>query len=68
MPDACWDVGVLRRHRSPSLALYLSTMAAAYNSQYLETYDGHFMAVYGVRWNKFHQRVFLSASADWTGL
>lgn len=24
------------------------------------------MAVYGVRWNKFHQRVFLSASADWT--
>jgi len=38
----------------------------AYNSQYLETYDGHFMAVYGVRWNRFHQRVFLSASADWT--
>ena len=38
----------------------------AYNSQYLETYEGHFMAIYAVRWNKLHPRVFLSASADWT--
>eukprot|EP00164_Ancoracysta_twista_P000985 GFYU01001289.1.p1 GENE.GFYU01001289.1~~GFYU01001289.1.p1 ORF type:complete len:672 (+),score=254.71 GFYU01001289.1:267-2282(+) len=38
----------------------------AYNSQYLETYEGHHMAVYGVRWNTFHPNVFLSASADWT--
>jgi dynein intermediate chain 1 len=38
----------------------------AYNSQYLDTYEGHFMAIYAVRWNKFHPRIFLSASADWT--
>ena len=24
------------------------------------------MAVYAVRWNKFHPRIFLSASADWS--
>eukprot|EP01006_Ploeotia_vitrea_P041816 TRINITY_DN66575_c6_g4_i1.p1 TRINITY_DN66575_c6_g4~~TRINITY_DN66575_c6_g4_i1.p1 ORF type:complete len:627 (+),score=104.57 TRINITY_DN66575_c6_g4_i1:51-1931(+) len=38
----------------------------AYNSQYLETYEGHYMSVYSVQWNKFHPNVFLSASADWT--
>jgi len=38
----------------------------AYNSQYLETYEGHLMAIYAVRCNHFHPRVFLSASADWT--
>jgi len=38
----------------------------AYNSQYLETYDSHHMAVYTVRWNHFHPNVFLSCSADWT--
>jgi dynein intermediate chain 1 len=38
----------------------------AYSGQYLETYEGHHMAVYAVRWNPFHPRVFLSCSADWT--
>eukprot|EP00899_Mesostigma_viride_P011545 jgi/Mesvir1/20391/Mv12295-RA.1 len=38
----------------------------AYNSQYLETYKGHHMSVYAVRWNCWHPRVFLSCSADWT--
>ena len=38
----------------------------AYNSQYLETYEGHHMAVYAARWNPYHPRVFLSCSADWT--
>ncbi|CAG9332137.1 unnamed protein product [Blepharisma stoltei] len=38
----------------------------AYSGQYLDTYDGHFMAVYSVKWNKFHPKIFLSASADWT--
>lgn len=30
------------------------------------TYNGHNLAVYKVRWNKFHPRTFISASADWT--
>ncbi|KAK3240083.1 Dynein, 78 kDa intermediate chain, flagellar outer arm [Cymbomonas tetramitiformis] len=38
----------------------------AYNSQYLETYKGHNMSVYTVKWNNQHPKVFLSASADWT--
>ena len=38
----------------------------AYNSQYLETYAGHHMAVYTIRWNPFHSGVFISCSADWT--
>mmetsp|Transcript_18229 Transcript_18229/g.17563 ORF Transcript_18229/g.17563 Transcript_18229/m.17563 type:complete len:673 (+) Transcript_18229:109-2127(+) len=38
----------------------------AYSGQYLETYQGHHMAIYTVKWNPFHPRVFLSCSADWT--
>ena len=38
----------------------------AYSGQYLETYEGHHMAVYAVRWNPFHPRIFISCSADWT--
>jgi dynein intermediate chain 1 len=38
----------------------------AYSGQYLETYDGHYLSVYSVKWNKYHPRIFLSCSADWT--
>lgn len=38
----------------------------AHSGQYLENYTGHYMAVYAVRWNPFHPRVFISCSADWT--
>ena len=38
----------------------------AYSGQYLKTYEGHHMAVYAVKWNPFHERIFLSCSADWT--
>eukprot|EP00636_Phaeomonas_parva_P014783 CAMPEP_0118873914 /NCGR_PEP_ID=MMETSP1163-20130328/15537_1 /TAXON_ID=124430 /ORGANISM="Phaeomonas parva, Strain CCMP2877" /LENGTH=680 /DNA_ID=CAMNT_0006809237 /DNA_START=42 /DNA_END=2084 /DNA_ORIENTATION=+ len=38
----------------------------AYSGQYLETYHGHHMAVYTLKWNPFHERVFISCSADWT--
>jgi len=38
-----------------------------YTGQYLTTYrNGHHMAVYAVRWNPFHPKLFLSCSADWT--
>lgn len=37
-----------------------------YSSQFLDTYHAHHMAVYAVRWNTFHPRVFASCSADWT--
>merc|ERR1712087_752427 len=38
----------------------------AFSGQYLETYEGHTMAVYSVKWNPFHPKIFISASADWT--
>lgn len=38
----------------------------AYSGQYLETYEGHHMAVYAVKWNPYHEDIFLSCSADWT--
>ncbi|KAI9017369.1 WD40-repeat-containing domain protein [Gaertneriomyces semiglobifer] len=37
-----------------------------YNNQYLMTFEGHQMAIYNVRYNKFLNNIFLSASADWT--
>lgn len=44
----------------------LQLYSKAYNCQLLQSYEGHHMAVYTVRWNPFHPRVFLSASADWS--
>jgi len=38
----------------------------AYNTQMLRTYEGHHRAVYAVKWNPFHPRIFISCSADWT--
>ena len=38
----------------------------AYSGQYIETYEGHHMAVYSVKWNPFDERIFISCSADWT--
>lgn len=32
----------------------------------MQTFSGHKMPVYGVRWNALHPRTFLSGSADWT--
>lgn len=37
-----------------------------YSGQYLQTYEGHHMAVYAVKWNPFHEETFISCSADWT--
>ena len=38
----------------------------SYNNQFLDTFDAHHMAVYAVRWNTFHPKIFISCSADWT--
>lgn len=38
----------------------------AYSGQYQQTYKGHLLAVYKVRWNNYHPNTFISASADWT--
>lgn len=40
--------------------------STSFAGQYLETYEGHAMAVYTVRWNNYHSKMFLSCSADWT--
>jgi dynein intermediate chain 1 len=38
----------------------------AYSGQYLQTYQGHHMAIYALKWNPFHPRIFISCSADWS--
>eukprot|EP00111_Clytia_hemisphaerica_P001567 TCONS_00004473-protein len=38
----------------------------AYSSKYLSSFDAHHMAVYAVRWNHFHPKIFISCSADWS--
>ena len=38
----------------------------AYSGQYQETYEGHQLAIYKIRWNPYHPRTFISSSADWT--
>ncbi|CAM9505909.1 unnamed protein product [Scytosiphon promiscuus] len=40
--------------------------SVSYNEQYLETYHGHTGPVYRIRCSPFSDRLFLSASADWT--
>jgi WD40 repeat protein len=44
----------------------ISTYHTAYNSTLAQSFDGHSMAVYAVRWNQFHPNIFISCSADWT--
>lgn len=50
----------------PSQARFERLLGQAFNSDYLMTYQGHYMSVYTVRWNYFHPRLFASCSADWT--
>eukprot|EP01023_Acetabularia_acetabulum_P022891 TRINITY_DN22470_c0_g1_i5.p1 TRINITY_DN22470_c0_g1~~TRINITY_DN22470_c0_g1_i5.p1 ORF type:complete len:678 (-),score=142.08 TRINITY_DN22470_c0_g1_i5:229-2262(-) len=45
---------------------YIHKCSKAYSSEYLQTYIGHTMNIYSVKWNCIHTRMFLSASADWT--
>jgi len=45
---------------------HIHKCSKSYSGQYLQTYTGHHLAVYSVQWNAFHDRVFLSCSADWT--
>lgn len=44
----------------------IHALSLDYAGQYSATYTGHHMAVYALRWNPYHPRVFLSCSADWT--
>eukprot|EP00210_Caulerpa_lentillifera_P005592 g5349.t1 len=37
-----------------------------FDSEHLDCYLGHELPVYSVKWNFFHEHVFLSASEDWT--
>uniref|UniRef100_A0A8C6UDR7 Dynein, axonemal, intermediate chain 1, paralog 2 n=1 Tax=Neogobius melanostomus TaxID=47308 RepID=A0A8C6UDR7_9GOBI len=38
----------------------------SYSGQYLDVYKAHVMAVDTVKWNRFHPKVFMSCSSDWT--
>ncbi|CAD5120465.1 DgyrCDS9031 [Dimorphilus gyrociliatus] len=38
----------------------------AYSSTFLHTFSAHHMAIYRVSWNHYHNRIFVTCSADWT--
>jgi len=38
----------------------------AYTSHFIDTINAHNMAVYKVCWNKYHPKIFMTCSADWT--
>ncbi|KAH9524710.1 hypothetical protein Btru_027600 [Bulinus truncatus] len=38
----------------------------SYTSHFIDTIHAHNMAVYKVCWNKFHPKIFITCSADWT--
>ena len=40
--------------------------STAYSNEYIASYEGHDMNVYTVEYNRFHEAIFLSCSADWT--
>lgn len=67
MPDCPWhaqkqdDLFVVGTEEG-----FLHKCSAAFNAEYVSAYAGHEGAVYAVMWNRRHERVFLSASADWT--
>lgn len=44
----------------------IHTCSKAYSSQFLDSMDAHNMAVYKVRWNPYHPRIYITCSADWT--
>ncbi|KAL7473688.1 hypothetical protein ACHAXS_014187 [Conticribra weissflogii] len=37
----------------------------AYSAQYLKTFEGHRMGVNALKWNPFHEDIFVSCSEDW---
>lgn len=44
----------------------IQSYSKAFNTEFLRSFQGHHMAIYAVKWNTFHPKVFLSCSADWT--
>jgi dynein intermediate chain 1 len=45
---------------------HLHLCSVKHRGHYIQSYEGHSMGVYTVTWNLFHEKVFLSCSADWT--
>ncbi len=40
--------------------------SAKHRGHFIQTFEGHTMGVYTVSWNPYHEKIFLSCSADWT--
>lgn len=45
---------------------WIHRCSTIYNEKYLDSYQGHTNSVYKVHWSPFVDKIFLSASADWT--
>ncbi|XP_075247342.1 dynein intermediate chain 2, ciliary-like isoform X2 [Convolutriloba macropyga] len=44
----------------------IRTCSKAFSSQYLDTIQAHYMGVYKAVWNPFHNKIFMTCSADWS--
>ncbi len=45
---------------------HIHLCSVKHRGHYIQSYEGHSMGVYTVSWNPFHEKVFVSCSADWT--
>jgi len=44
----------------------IRTCSKAFSSQYIDTIQAHYMGVYKAVWNPFHNKIFMTCSADWS--
>jgi dynein intermediate chain 1 len=45
---------------------HIHLCSVQHRGHYINSYEGHSMGVYTVTWNPYHEKIFLSCSADWT--
>ena len=45
---------------------YIHLCSVNHRGHIMNSYEGHSMAVYNITWNRFHPKIFLSCSSDWS--
>lgn len=45
---------------------HVHACSKAYSTEVLHSLTAHNMAIYKIAWNKFHPKIFITCSADWT--
>ncbi|XP_014779549.1 dynein intermediate chain 2, ciliary isoform X1 [Octopus bimaculoides] len=45
---------------------HVHSCSKAYSTEVMSTIKAHHMSVYKIAWNKYHPKIFITCSADWT--